>query len=176
MNEQMKRCFGCGDDYPKSQFHHDYLCPICEKKGVKIEFKVRNCTCEECGIEFTHKAASKVAKYCNRKCYMATRRAYKLDSPVMKNRICEVCGKPIGINRGHNAVTCSQECSKLRKANPTSTHAVKHAIEIKEAKAKSWKEIIKLCSKLHISYGQYQTLETLGQLDSYIAEHSDLLV
>ncbi len=179
MEVQMKRCYHCGSDYPKEQFHHPYFCPVCERQNPEHKYKLRNCICEECGIEFTHKAASKIAKYCNRKCYMATRRAYKINSPMMSGRVCEVCGKPIGANRGHNAVTCSQECSRVRRNRPATTKAESPATKAqriqKEKKAQTWKDIIRLCSKLHISYGQYQTLEALGQLDNYIVEHSDML-
>lgn len=179
MEVQLKQCYNCKEVYPKEQFHHEQLCPICVKKGVAITRKTRNRICEECGVEFTHSAASRPAKFCSRKCFTNSRRTFSVASLKLANRKCEVCGKPIGENRGHNALTCSPECSKIRRNTPKAVRPEDQSVKLKreqaEKTARSWKEIIKLCSKLHISYGQYQTLETFGQLDNYIKEHSDLL-
>lgn len=82
-------------------------------------------------------------------------------------RVCKICGKPIGPERAHNARTCSDECAKINRDQLRD----KEEAAAKPKVPHEWKDIVNLCSELHISYGYYQTLEALGRLEDYIAEH-----
>ena len=175
MSEQMKECYNCKRKLPKSLFHDDHLCPECESLGIDVPTIVHLYECAFCNCEFSHKKVTKSPKYCSKSCYSKMLRSGQMVRQK-KVRLCAVCGQPISSTRSSNAITCSDKCAEVRRhrARTRTDKNVKAAeTRAKETKALSMRDVIKQCSKLHISYGQYQALKSSGRLDEFLRQYSD---
>lgn len=72
--------------------------------------------CQECGKTFFGRARN--MKYCSEECRKKSDnrkfgRIYRQRrADRAKNRVCQICGKPIPESRALNAKTCSEECAE----------------------------------------------------------------
>ena len=175
-----KICFNCGVILYKMDFKHAHLCPKCQELDIRLPERIEVYSCLYCGTEFSKVDMRRTPKYCSSVCGTAYRKKepQRMQAPT---RTCVVCGKIVGLDRGHNAVTCSTECSAIHrkeisrrsnaKKSKSSTAPKKDSRNITYA----MRDVVRLCAKLHISYGQYSQMRDNGTLDSYLLEHADKL-
>lgn len=172
----MRKCVCCFKSFvPKKSIQ--FYCTDCLASGVSApkgakSLELRVCQREGCGREFWAKRSSKT-RYCCIECsgYAARGRHYSLaERKTEKRKVtnCVQCGKPIGESRSPSAVTCSEECARIRarQRSHNKTNATLYVPKVearpihiltKDSKGSLPLNIVSgICSKLHISYGQYQ--------------------
>lgn len=142
-------CYVCKEKRPPSQYSRsEYVCNKCVSSDVKLPKKIEVRQCLECGTEFST-VPSQDKKFCCNECY----HAYLLSEKNPRR------GVPLKQKRHEVAPLRSSKSDELESHKERSTTTLK-----------TFGEITKLCSKLHISYGQYQQYKESGELDRMIKQ------
>lgn len=151
-----KRCFNCKQILDKEKFTHAHLCPECAKlEGVRVGKSVEIYHCSGCGLEFSHMRTDPPAKYCSFQCY---------------NDFLNSDDNPRKAGKQKSG-TKKYQRGPLHLGYSVPPDALEGHRERCKKSLSSFGEIVKLCNKLHISYGTYQQLVMTGKLEAYMREH-----
>ena len=89
---------------------------VVQNQEREIDILVAPQVCQECGRTFYGRARN--MKFCSEECRKKSDnrkfgRIYReRREERAKNRVCQICGKPIPESRALNAKTCSEECAE----------------------------------------------------------------
>lgn len=151
-----KKCYNCCQIFDKDIFQHEHLCPECQKIVTKkIRKTILIYQCKNCGLEFSHALSDPPAKYCSFQCYNDF-----LNSDANPRKAGKSKAEPRKYQRGPLHLGYSAPPEALQE----------HRERCKKSLS-SFGEIVKLCNRLHISYGTYQQLVMDGKLETYMKEH-----
>lgn len=147
-------CYVCREKKPPSKFRKsEFICNDCIPLGVVVPKKIEIRACAECGTEFST-VPSQDKKFCSNECY----HEYLLSDKNPRR------GVPLKQKKPAVAPIASSKSNELEVHKERCTTTLK-----------TFGEITKLCSKLHISYGQYQQYKESGELDQMIKKLDDSL-